>query len=85
MTKINLAVCALGLIIVRCSVCKRKVFEYMKMGKGKLHHCWKKRIIADYSMRKGDEVYCACGNLIGYDCGGYIKLIHDSFKVTGKK
>jgi len=57
----------------------------MKMGKGKLHRCWKKRIIADYSMRKGDEVYCACGNLIGYDCGGYIKLIHDSFKVTGKK
>jgi len=57
----------------------------MKVGKGKLHRCWKKRIIADYSVRKGDEIHCSCGNLIGYDCGGYIKLINGAFKVTGKK
>jgi len=57
----------------------------MKVGKGKLHHCWKKRIIADYSVRKDDEIYCPCGNLIGYDCGGYIKLVNGAFKVTGKK
>ncbi len=64
----------MGIITVRCAKCGRKIFRYQKMGKGKLWRCWKSRIIEDYSVHDGDEVRCECGNVVGVDKGGYIRL-----------
>ena len=73
------------ILVIRCAVCKRKLFEYYKSGKGKLHHCWKKRILVDNTIKDGDKIKCQCGNIIGYDRRGYIKLIEGAYKISGRK
>ncbi|MGQ4891406.1 MAG: hypothetical protein ACP6IP_02855 [Candidatus Njordarchaeia archaeon] len=73
------------IIIIRCAVCKKKIFEYYKAGHGKLHRCWKKRILVDNAVYDGELVKCKCGNIIGYDRGGFIKLIDGSYKISGRK
>ena len=73
------------IITIKCAVCKKKIFEYYKAGHGKLHRCWKKRILLDNSIHDGEEIKCQCGNLIGYDRGGYIKLIEGSFRISIRK
>lgn len=64
---------------VRCARCGGKVFRYDKVGKGRLLHCWKGRIVKDYSVRDAGEVRCGCGNLIGVDEGKWVKLKRRSF------
>jgi hypothetical protein len=67
------------IITIKCAKCKRKIFRYLKIGKGKVLHCWRGRIIKDYSTRDGNEVKCQCGNLIGIDEGKWIKMKQHSF------
>jgi hypothetical protein len=55
------------------------VFRYDKAGKGRLLHCWKSRIVKDYSVRGAAEVRCECGNLIGIDEGKWVKMKRRSF------
>ena len=71
------------MIIIKCAKCKNKVFRYIKVGKGRLLHCWKERIAEDYSLRDGNEVKCQCGNLIGIDEGAWIKMKQHSFNHSG--
>jgi hypothetical protein len=53
------------MITIKCSQCKRKIFKYNKIGKGRILRCWDTRIIEDYSIRCDNEVRCKCGNVIG--------------------
>ncbi|MCD6453188.1 MAG: hypothetical protein J7K77_02760 [Dehalococcoidales bacterium] len=71
------------MITIRCARCKGKVFRYLKIGKGRLLHCWKGRIIKDYSLRNGNEVRCRCGSLIGIDEGKWIRMKQSSFIYSG--
>jgi len=71
------------MIIVKCAKCKRKIFRYLKVGKGKLWHCWKDRIIEDNSIRDGEQIKCQCGNLVGIDEGKWIKMKQRSFTYSG--
>ena len=73
------------MLTVKCARCKKRVFKYLKFGKGKLIHCWKGRIIRDYSVRDGREVKCQCGNLIGIDKGKWIKMKPHSFICSGAR
>jgi len=73
------------MLTIKCAKCKGKVFRYVKIGKGKLWHCWKSRIVEDYSIHEGKEVRCQCGNLIGIDEGKWIKLKQHSFTCSGTK
>ena len=60
---------------VKCASCGELLFVYLKVGEGRLWHCWKKRIIKDFAVRVGDEVKCPrCGNLIGLDKGPFINI-----------
>jgi hypothetical protein len=70
---------------VKCSRCKQKVFTYVKIGKGKLWHCWKDRIVEDFSIHDDKKVLCKCGNLIGIDEEKWIKLKQHSFITSGTK
>lgn len=73
------------MLTVRCNKCKRRIFGYLKYGKGRLLHCWKDRIVRDYSVHEGDDIKCECGNLIGVDEGKWIKLKSHSFICSGTK
>ena len=71
------------MITVKCAKCKKKIFKYAKIGKGKLWHCWKDRIIEDKSIRKANEIKCQCGSLVGVDEGKWIKMKQHSFTYSG--
>lgn len=73
------------MLIIKCAKCKRKVFKYVKIGKGKLWHCWKDRIIEDLSIKEGKYIKCNCGNLIGIDEEKWIKLKQHSILISGTK
>jgi hypothetical protein len=73
------------MLTIKCAQCQAKIFKYVKIGKGKLWHCWKERIAEDYSMHNGRERKCLCGNVIGVDEGQWIKLKQHSFIHTGTK
>jgi len=68
------------ILIIRCSSCDKEIFKYLKIGKGKVWHCWKGRIIEDYSGHEGKEIRCKCGNLVGIDEGKWIKLKQHAIK-----
>ena len=70
-------------IVIRCARCKSKVFKYVKVGKGRILHCWRDRIAEDYSVRDGNEVKCRCGNLIGIDERTWVKMKRHSFIYSG--
>jgi len=61
-------------LTIRCNQCGKAIFIYVKIGKGKVWHCWKKRILENYSNQNGKKIQCECGNLIGIDHGIFIKL-----------
>ena len=73
------------MIVIKCSRCKKKIFKYLKFGKGRLWHCWKDRIIEDFSKRDGNNIKCHCGNIIGIDEDNWIKLKQRSFLISGTK
>jgi len=73
------------MMIIKCAKCKQKIFKYVKIGKGKLWHCWKDRIIEDLSIHKENNILCKCGNLIGIDEKKWIKLKKHSILISGTK
>ena len=73
------------MITIKCAKCKQKVFKYVKIGKGKLWHCWKDRIIEDLCIHKDNNILCKCGNLIGIDEKKWIELKQHSILISGTK
>ncbi len=71
------------MLVLKCVKCRRKLYKYLKVGKGRLLHCWKGRIMEDYTIRYGDVVKCPCGNVIGTKKGKHIKLKQHSFTYSG--
>jgi len=68
---------------IRCAKCKQKIFKYKKIGKGKLLRCWYEKIIEDYSIRDGNTIKCACGNVIGSADHKKVKMRYNSFERSG--
>jgi len=68
---------------LKCVKCNNKIYKYKKIGKGRLWHCWKDRIIEDYTIKEGYNIKCTCGNLIGIDEGKFVKLKQHSFIKSG--
>jgi len=73
------------MVVIKCAKCKGKIFKYLKIGKGRILHCWKGRIVEDYSAQDGNEVKCQCGNLVGIDEGKWIKMKQRSFTYSGTR
>jgi len=71
------------MVIIKCARCKRKIFKYEKIGKGRIWHCWEHRIKEDYSIHKGAEIRCSCGNLIGIVERKWIKMKQNAFEFSG--
>lgn len=73
------------MITIKCAKCQQKIFKYVKIGKGKIWHCWKDRIIDDFSIIDGRVVKCKCGNQIGIDEGKWIKIKNHNVHISGTK
>jgi len=73
------------MLTIRCARCRGKVFKYNKIGTGRVLRCYRERIIQDYSIRDGERVLCACGNVVGVDAGGRIKMRQSAFITTGTR
>ncbi|NBG87845.1 hypothetical protein ISALK_04965 [Isachenkonia alkalipeptolytica] len=74
------------MLTIKCAKCKKKLFKYQKIGKGKVLKCHKSRMNKVYHIEKRDEKYrCPCNNLIGKDKGSYIKMVDQSFTYSGRK
>ena len=71
------------MIIIKCTKCKRKIFKYKKVGKGRILRCYKDRIIKCYSILNQETVQCLCGQLIGVDEGKWIKMKQNAFDLSG--
>jgi len=69
-------------LVIKCAKCDKTIFRYVKIGKGNIWHCWKKRIIEDHSVRNKKMVECTCGNIIGVEKTKYIKMKQHHFKIT---
>jgi len=70
------------MLTIKCAGCKRKIFKYKKIGKGRVLRCYKIRIAADYTVSSGDEVKCKCGNIIGKEAG-FIRIRQSAFTYSG--
>ncbi len=57
------------MLTIKCAKCRKPVFKYTKVGKGRALRCYKSRILKDYTRRDGSKVLCQCGNLIGANLG----------------
>ncbi len=74
------------MLTIKCSKCKKKLFKYRKIGRGKVLKCHKNRITKIYHMKKGPDDYrCPCNNVIGKNEGSYIKMEGENFIYTGMK
>lgn len=74
------------MLTIRCAKCGKKLFRYLKIGKGELHICIKSRIEKDFTVRDGKFVKCPyCGNIVGVDMGTYIKMRKGQFTYSGTK
>ncbi|MHA1791689.1 MAG: hypothetical protein ACTSVI_03525 [Promethearchaeota archaeon] len=74
------------MLIIRCSRCKKKLFQYLKIGKGHVLRCYKKRIGTIYNLIFEDGyAKCTCGNVIGKDRENVIEMYKNTFYHTGSK
>jgi hypothetical protein len=73
------------MIIIKCSKCNKKIFKYIKLGRGQLLHFWKDRIIENMSVNDKKNVRCKCGNFIGINKGDQIKIKKNSIIIKGLK
>ena len=74
------------MIIIKCAKCKEKIIKYVKIGKGNIHRCYKKRIQEYYVPLENKELKCPkCGTIIGIDVGDRIKMFHNAFVCSGTR
>ncbi|MBN2383978.1 hypothetical protein JXQ70_13965 [bacterium] len=74
------------MLIIRCAVCKQKLWRYNKIGKGQVLLCHKDRITHFYACEiENDSIACPCGNRIGIDMGLSIKMIRKAFTCSGTR
>ena len=74
------------MLTIKCAGCKTKLWKYEKLGHGEVLRCYKKRIHKIYNIEKEEnKIKCPCGNVIGIDKGGHIKMISKAFTYTGTK
>ncbi|MGV9171585.1 MAG: hypothetical protein ACOC35_03305 [Promethearchaeia archaeon] len=72
------------MLTIKCAGCKGKILKYLKIGKGKIHRCYKNRIQEYYVEFDGDKLKCPnCGTVLGTDEGDYIKMNHQAFTYSG--
>jgi hypothetical protein len=73
------------MLTIHCSKCRKKLFKYEKIGRGRVLKCFKDLISHNASNIEEDKLKCNCGNIIGLDKGTYFQMKANQFIFTGKK
>ncbi len=74
------------MLTIKCAGCKRKIWKYLKIGKGQVLRCHKSKITKEYDFERREErIYCRCGRAICEDKGKYFRMIPKAFMHTGEK
>ena len=75
------------MLTIRCARCKKKLWKYLKIGKGEVLRCHKKRITKFLNgVERDGKIYCPfCGTPIGIDKGSFYKMIAKNFIYSGTK
>ena len=74
------------MLILKCSACKKKLWQYDKIGPGEVLRCHKEKIKKCFSdLTWGKKVICGCGKEVGIDKGSYIKMVASAFTYSGTK
>lgn len=73
------------MLTIRCAKCKKKLFKYEKIGKGKVIRCFKDRMSHIMIKIEPEMIQCECGEVIGSDKGDYYQMNSVRFYYTGKK
>jgi len=72
------------MLILRCAACRKKLWRYDKIGPGEVLRCHKSRIDKMYQpIDFCGKIRCRCGNAVGIDKGGFIKMIARAFTCSG--
>jgi DNA-directed RNA polymerase subunit RPC12/RpoP len=71
------------MITIKCARCKRKLFKYEKIGKGRVLKCFKSRIVKYYPAYDFGNLRCECGQVIGTDQIEWIKLRPHALEYSG--
>ena len=74
------------MLTIKCAACRKKLWQYDKIGQGEVLRCHKDRIkkMINHEL-KGHKIYCPCGREIGIDKGSFYKMIAKSFTYRGSK
>jgi len=74
------------MLTLKCAACKKKLWRYDKIGPGEVLRCHKSRIDKMYQpIDLSGKVSCQCGNVVGIDKGGFIKMVAKAFTYSGTK
>ena len=73
------------MLTIRCAKCRKKLFKYEKIGKGRVLRCFKERMSHIQVELNPNSLLCICGEVIGTDKGEYYQMISKQFTYTGKK
>ncbi len=73
------------MLTIRCARCRKKLFKYEKIGKGRVLRCFKERISHVQFVSNSNSLICPCGEVIGEDKGEYYQMDQKQFTYTGKK
>ena len=75
-----------SMLVLRCAACRRKLWRYLKRGKGEVLRCHKDRIDRMYeAVEREGRIGCVCGRDVGIDRGGHWRMIQNSFTYSGTK
>jgi hypothetical protein len=75
------------MLIIRCAACRKKLWQYDKIGKGEVLRCHKSRIEKEFGncLKSADDWKCVCGKTVGIDKGSFVKMISRAFTYSGTK
>ena len=74
------------MLIIKCAACRKKLWQYDKIGQGEVLRCHKDRIRKMINHRiNGTKIQCPCGKNIGIDKGSFYKMISGAFTYRGTK
>lgn len=73
------------MLTIKCAKCHKKLFKYLKIGKGKVLKCFFSRIEKPSYITDDEFIKCSCGNVIGKIADNHIKMIPHTFIYSGTK
>ncbi|WP_062264509.1 hypothetical protein [Endozoicomonas arenosclerae] len=79
------------MLVFKCARCKKKLWKYLKIGKGSVVRIHKSRISKHYmdlnleGLDMDEKIFCTCGQPLGNNKGSFISVAKNSLVSSGSK